>query len=252
MKAYVYAALFCCLFIVAGCASNAAPNDDSKSGGEEVSLEPPKVEVMIQPERPQPNEKTLIQAKVTHADEAVNDASITFEIKTEGKDPVKKEAARTGEGLYEIEYTFDDAGQYIVIPHTDANGMHVMFDHPVTVGDPPPEEEKQGAAGEHEDEAHSSEHSQIHIEVPEEWKAQTPATVKVHVHRDGKPLQEASVRLEIWKDGNEKHQYMDTDESAPGEYRREVTLEEAGKYHVNVHVEKGDFHDHKETAISVQ
>lgn len=73
------------------------------------------------------------------------------------------------------------------------------------------------------------------------------------MQKDNQALTEAAVKFEIWREGEEKHQYVDASEKQPGEYTTaNATFPASGTYTVKVHVEKGEIHDHKEFSVTVQ
>jgi hypothetical protein len=65
-------------------------------------------------------------------------------------------------------------------------------------------------------------------------------------------LEEAEVRLEIFKEGQEKHDWVDLKEAGAGGYETNYAFHESGTYNVQVHVTKGsDIHEHTMEKIEV-
>lgn len=70
---------------------------------------------------------------------------------------------------------------------------------------------------------------------PKEAKANQPTTLKATVKADDKPITDAKVELEVWKE-KEEHQKLSTSMEEEGVYQIQHTFNEAGTYTVVVHV----------------
>jgi Zn-dependent membrane protease YugP len=87
---------------------------------------------------------------------------------------------------------------------------------------------------------------------PETIKAAETASFTVHLMKENQSIALAAVKFEFWLGNEEKHTFVDATETQPGQYSADTILPTAGSYTVNVHVEKGDVHDHKSFPVSVQ
>ena len=83
-------------------------------------------------------EDVVLSAKVTQSDEAVDDATVEFEIWESGmRDEGNMiEGNLTEDGVYEANYTFDHDGVYYMFAHTNARGLHTMPKQELIVGEP--------------------------------------------------------------------------------------------------------------------
>ncbi|MBB5174643.1 FixH family protein [Texcoconibacillus texcoconensis] len=103
----------------------------------EMEQRPLDVEVLL-PEDVDPEQEETIATHVTQEDEDVEDANeVEFEIWVDGEKSGSDfiEAEHTGDGVYEITYTFPEDGLYHVQPHVTARGMHSMPVAELEVGD---------------------------------------------------------------------------------------------------------------------
>lgn len=80
----------------------------------------------------------VLSAKVTQSDEAVDDASVEFEVWESGlrDEGHMIEGNLTEDGVYEANYSFDHDGVYYMFAHTNARGLHVMPKQELIVGEP--------------------------------------------------------------------------------------------------------------------
>ncbi|KHE69049.1 FixH family protein [Halobacillus sp. BBL2006] len=257
--------IFLILFLAA-CGSSdqeqgAAQEDESSA----ESLTPPEVEVQFK-EQPLPvNEETVIQAVVIQGDEKVKDAEyVEFEIwnDADGEDSSEKvKASHTKDGVYEAAYTFEKAGTYQVIAHTQVGDLHTMPQKEVTVGKEKDQAAKEDTTG--EDSSHDSGESDgyshgnkefmVHLMTDQIFKTGEESTLTAHVSQMESPFEDAMVRFEISSDQMERHAFIDAEEFEPGEYKATYTFPSAGDYTINVHYEKPDkeIHGHKEETIEV-
>jgi hypothetical protein len=72
--------------------------------------------------------------------------------------------------------------------------------------------------------------------VPEQPVPNMAPTLQATVKQNDKPVTDASVDLEVWKDGMKTHQMIKATHSQDGTYTAESTLKDAGDYNVKVHV----------------
>ncbi|MCK1991105.1 hypothetical protein GW626_12240 [Peribacillus muralis] len=127
--------LFCTMFIMlAGC------------GKEEEIPRMLNVDLAVDPIQGEVKEPVKFRAKVTYGDEKVNDADdVSFEIWLANSDDHDKVAAKhKGNGIYEIEKTFDEEGTYYVYAHVTARDMHSMPKEEFVIGKPTPPEQIDG------------------------------------------------------------------------------------------------------------
>lgn len=115
--------------VLAGCSNQS----DTTSGKEPQMVE---VSIKFVPEKIKPNEKEKIEAIVTQGKDKVSDANeVKFEIWKTGQDQHEMlEARNEGKGVYSINKTFPDNGQYFVTAHVTARSMHTMPNQGFTVG----------------------------------------------------------------------------------------------------------------------
>jgi hypothetical protein len=246
MKKFFTAAVL--VFALAGCGSNGGHNHDAKT--DEVPKEV-KVEVKTNPKTIKPNEKTEIQAIVTQDGKKVDDADdVKFEIWKDGDQKHEMiEAKHKGNGVYTIEKEFSTDGIYHIIAHTNARDMHVMPEVKVTVGN--------GQTAMEGDHTHADGHEHGNSDVSiylmaENLKANTPVEVMAHVQEKGAAVSGAKVQFEIWSEGSEKHEYVPAKEGIKGEYKASPTFKAKGDYHIKIHVEKDELHEHTEQIVKVK
>lgn len=125
------------LFIV-GCSSN---SNDEKIDTNKEPLDPSTLEVVVDiltAEKLPVNETVELRAKVSQNNEAVNDASVEFEVWESGfRDKGQMiEGTFDKNGEYKAQITFDHDGVYYMFAHTNARGMHVMPKKQLIVGNP--------------------------------------------------------------------------------------------------------------------
>ncbi|MCA0988698.1 FixH family protein [Guptibacillus algicola] len=245
-KISILLSMLCLFLVLAACGQN--DNTDKEESG---ASEPQPLEVSLDtPETAEKGQELTFSATVTQGDEAVEDASeVMFEIWKEGdKDNSEMvEAEHEGEGVYSIKKTLEEDGTFVVQSHVTARDLHTMPKNKVTVG-----------SGSEESSEHSEEHAHhggavsFHLMKPESIKASEEISLVTHLQKDDQPLAGASVRFEISKDGEEKAQWIDTEETKDGEYEGTATFEEAGKYTVTIHAENDNgLHEHTEETVTV-
>lgn len=228
------------------------------------------VEVDLQiPETAEPNENVKIQAVVTYGDEKVTDADkVVFGIRkdSEKKESEQMKAKHTKDGIYEIETSFAEDGIYHVTAHTDAKDMHVMPSKTIAIGNVEHHDEHDDQQDDHhqhgdhhESDSHGDhEHDSMdgfmmHFMEPENVAVDKNEQLVVHIQLDDAPLTDARVRFEVWKDGEEKHEFLNAREDIKGEYTVNHRFKEAGDYQVKIHVEaENDLHEHEEYTIEVK
>ncbi|MCM3783885.1 FixH family protein [Neobacillus mesonae] len=115
--------------LITGCSSNAS--------SEEVTLlEPIKVELSVSSAEVSTEETVHIKAFVTQQGDPVDDADeVRIEIATADGIGMEFEAEHEGEGVYVFDYQFNSAGEYKVISHVTARGLHSMPSAEIVVQD---------------------------------------------------------------------------------------------------------------------
>ncbi|MCD5324284.1 MULTISPECIES: FixH family protein [Pontibacillus] len=258
------------LMLLAACGSQSNESDDSQSASnEEEEVKMLNVDLTSNPESEsiEPGEPFTIQAAVTYGEEEVNDANeVKFEFWKKGEEHEKVDGEFTENGIYTLEKTVEEPGIYYVISHVTARGMHNMPQIKLVVGDVDQEGAEETSEDEHshsedghDEDGHgdSTEHAHgtnimAHIMLPENVKSGEEVTLTGHLQHDEAPFKGAEVQFEIWKDGTDKHNYVEATEPKDGEYQATYTFDEAANYHVKLHFKKEDLHDHKETTLTVQ
>jgi YtkA-like len=225
---------------------SACTNDKKEEAKAEKSLEPINVEVKTNPETIKVNEKIEIQAIVTQGTDKVTDADdVEFEIAKKGEKSEKILGKHKADGVYVVEKTFDSEGVYEVTPHTNARGLHVMPTVEIKVGNV-----------EHKAEGHGNGHGKsetaLYFMAPKDVKVNADATLTMHVKHKNEALAGAKAKFEIWKEGNEKHEFVEAKETKAGEYQAVTKFAEAGTYNVILHVEKGEIHEHTQEKVEVK
>ncbi|QAS51915.1 FixH family protein [Halobacillus litoralis] len=238
---------------LAACGSDDGENNTSNADEQDTQNNevPETPEVMVSfDHQPLPvGEETTIKAKVTQGDEPVPDAEyVKFEIWNKGDSQDSSqtiEAEHTDDGVYEITHTFDEAGSYQVIAHTQVDDLHTMPKSEVKVG-------KDSEVSEH---SHSEESGKfmVHLETEQKFKAGEKSPLVVHINHMEDPFTKGLVKFEISADHMEKHLYVDAEEVEPGMYKTSHNFSEPGTYTINTHYEKPDeeIHGHKEKTIEV-
>jgi hypothetical protein len=250
--------------IITGCSS------EDKAGQKET--ESPSldiIEVRIEaPETVNLNEEVLLQAHVTQGTDKVDDAQeVKFEISQAGID--KNEmlmAENNGNGTYSVKKTFEVNGVYTVTAHVTARSMHSMPSKNITVGDgvtpANPTESGEEASTSHETDHHSDSshqehsHHDSHLEMTfnEEtsFSINQEVLLETRLKLDEIALEGAKVRYEIIPDNGDKSDWIDAAETDKGIYTAPFTFTKADTYHVQIHVNKDELHEHKIFMFSVK
>ena len=196
-------------------------------------------------------ETVKMAALVTQGDENVEDANeVVYEIWEEGKQDAseKIDSINEKQGIYSAETTFDHDGTFHIQVHVTARGLHTMPKKTVNVGDGGNYEED--AVEEHH---HETEGFSMNFMQPDGIEEGSEQELIVQLELDAEPFEDASVRYEIWREGNpEKHDWVDAEELMAGEYSSSYTFLETDTYTIVVHVEDDkELHEHEEHEINV-
>ncbi|PFA62555.1 hypothetical protein CN378_20210 [Bacillus sp. AFS015802] len=235
--------------IIAACGNsneNNGAKDDEKLEAIEATLDVP--------EKGDKGETISLSTKVTQGDENVDDAGeVKYEIWKNGQKDESEmiEAKHQKGGVYKAEKTFKEDGMYTVQVHVTARDMHTMPKTEIAIG-----EVEAGEHGKAGDDHHHGDHEStvsIHLMKPDSITAGEEADMMVHVENEESALEDAKVRLEIYQDGQEKHEWVDLTPAEAGKYSGAYTFPEKGSYNVQVHVTKGEeIHEHTMETVEVQ
>lgn len=231
--------------LLAGC------NNETDNQDEQKTEEPKMLEVEFElPEKADVGETVELKAIVTYGDEKVKDADeVEFEYWEQGNkdDSTFIESINNEDGTYIAEVTFEADGVYEIYAHTTARDLHTMPKKAITIGE--------GGSVEHE-EGHEHDHSEglaTHFVQPEDVKVNKEIDLVVHLQMDNQPLEEARVRYQINNDGSsEKADWLEAEETIPGEYTSLHSFEKDGTYTITIHIEDNEgLHEHVEQQIEV-
>lgn len=239
--------LWACLFVLA-LVTLTACGGDGQTGEEEDELFALDVELDV-PEAVEVDETVEMKALVTYGDEKVTDADeVVFEVWEEGKKDASEmiPADNHEDGTYTAETSFGHDGVFTVQVHVTAKDMHTMPKQSVTVGE----------GGDYDVSEDGHEHVEgfeMHFTSPDDAEAGSETALIVHIQMDEEPFEGLDVRYEIWsEEAPEKREWLDAEESAPGEYKAAHTFAKAGTYRVQIHVEDDDgLHEHEEHEVAV-
>jgi uncharacterized protein YdhG (YjbR/CyaY superfamily) len=226
------------LFLLAGCQEVEKPEDKEVS-----SVIPESIDATIAIKgNLVAGKEIIIETTVKEGSKLVNEAAeVLFEVRKSGQDKREMlEAKNTGSGTYQVMHTFSDQGKYYVIAHVTAKGLHVMPEKEIVI---------KGIEGEGTA-VHPS--TDISIEFQSNpVKAGSSSSFEATVQWDGKPLKDADVNFEVWKEGSNESHFTKAKEEALGTYQNKVSFDEPGTYKVQVHVEKDEVHEHQLQTIQV-
>ncbi|WP_173917270.1 FixH family protein [Halobacillus sp. Marseille-Q1614] len=244
--------------ILAACGSS---KEEEKNTVAEEELFNPEVEVKFEEEPLPLSEDTAIQAVVTSNNTPVEDADyVEFEIWNDAKGQDSSETIETehkGEGVYEAVYTFEEAGTYQVIAHTQARNIHTMPQVEVQAG------EKSEASDTHDDSHSHDEETDGHHDHgggkysvtlnSNEFTSGKKSELLTHIEKQGENFEGAEVSFEISSEQLNKHEFIAAQEQENGEYSAQYKFPSAGEYLINVHYVKQDedIHGHKEINVQV-
>jgi hypothetical protein len=247
--------IFALISLLLAACNNQTPE---KKVGENEELQMIDVAIQLDPEKADPGQEVTIKAAVTQGDEKVEDADeVKFEVWKHGEeDHEMVEGKHVGEGIYSIKKTFNEEGTYYVVAHVTARGMHNMPKKEFIIGQPSKTTEEQNQTSEHnhnnEGHKHGYSNATIEFNKQEPFKVNEKKTLSVQVKKESQPVKGAHVSFEIWKEGESKHQYIEAKESKDGQYEAVYTFPTDGNYHVKIHVENQELHEHLEETVQVK
>lgn len=197
----------------------------------------------------QVDEEVDMSTLVTYGDRKVADADeVVYEVWEEGKksESTMIDSKNAGDGVYTATTSFETDGLYHIQVHVTAEGQHSMPIEQVTVGE----------GGDYEDVAEHDYHTEgfmMHFMKPTAIDPKESSSLMVHIDLKEEPLKNLQVRYEIAYENEEKHDWVDTKETADGEYVGDYTFEKPGIYTVTIHVEDDkELHEHEEHVIEVK
>lgn len=203
------------------------------------------------------NQETTIEAIVTQGNEKVTAADeVKFELSKAGEENHETiKAKHFKNGIYTIQKTFNESGNYVIVAHVTANSMHAMPKKEVSVepgapskGEQTPHSEQ--PTGDSHDHHTSKVELEFHVDGP--LTSQKPHQLKASFKQNNHPVTGALVRFEIWDDNSSPHIFHNSIEGPTGEYSLSHTFSTPGKYTVKIHIEKGELHDHTEEVVEVK
>lgn len=240
----------------------ACGNDEGSNQDDEIPalLE---VELNLPEENLEVGAELNLEAYVSQGGEAVEDANeVKFEVLKKGDTESEMlEAEHQGEGIYTAKKKFDAEGIYSVTAHVTARNMHNMPKKELVVGNPTePEADHEEEAHSHDETADSDSHGHVHgepvvmVELQSgfDMVAKESTDLSVLITEKEEPLTAATIRFEIWKEGQEQHEFIDATEAGDGVYQADKTFESAGNHLINVHINKGELHEHQLFSVTVK
>jgi hypothetical protein len=247
-------AIFVLIIMFSLIAAACGDGNENNASNQDEKLEPIQAALEV-PEEGDKGEKVVFSTEVTHGEEKVEDASeVKYEVWKEGQKDKSEmiEAKHEKNGIYKAEKTFDEDGLYTVQVHVTARDMHTMPKAEIRIGETEAHGHSEESSHEH-GQGHEESLVTIHLMKADIIKANQETEMKVHLEHEEKELEDAEVRLEIYKEGQEKHDWVDLTEAQTGEYETNYSFHETGTYNVKVHVTKGSgIHEHTMEKIEVE
>lgn len=244
------------MILLVGALAACGNNEEKTEADEEVKA----LNVDFQlPEHADVGEVVELKAIVTYGDELVKDANkVEFEYWVQGneKETTTVKGKNNDDGTYTADVTFEADGVYEIYAHTTARLIHKMPKKSITIGEgnTTPHEEH-GEGHHHDDHDHSShvEGFTMHFMKPEDVQVNEEIDLTLHLAMNDEPLEGATVRYQINRDGTEEYAWVDVAESVPGEYSSSHSFDQEGTYTIVIHVENDEgLHEHEEYTVEVK
>lgn len=241
-------------FIFLSACGDDGSTEESSEGNSEEELHALEVEFEV-PETADVDETIEMKANVTYGEEDVEDADeVVFEYWETGNEDnsTMLEAENNGDGSYTAETVFEQDGVYEMYAHVTARTQHTMPKKSVTVGEGASSnqeaENDDTEVGDQAQEGFGMDFAEI-----DEATVQDQTELMAQLQMDGENFEGAEVRYEIWNDEKaDQHEWIDAEESAPGEYIATHDFPEAGTYNIQIHVENDDgLHEHEEHEVNI-
>ncbi|WP_088102429.1 FixH family protein [Halalkalibacter urbisdiaboli] len=236
MKGLKLGCLLLIIIIISACGSN-----EKNSGGQMELVQPIEVEV-DSVEKAEVGENITITSVISQGEEVVEDANeVMYEVwKEEDKgSSVMLEPSEIEGHIYRLHHTFDEAGLYHIQVHVTAREMHRMPTIKIQVG----EKEEVETKNPHEHEHSHQHHNQVKILI------ELVEDLRLSVQVEDEPFLANHITLELWKEGQEQHQWIDVKMTEPGIYILKDVETFSGTYNVIVHAQDENVHEHHETII---
>jgi hypothetical protein len=246
---------------------SACGNDEGNGQDQEVP-EFLEVEINLPEENLEVGAEINLEAYVSQGGEAVEDADeVKFEVLRQGDAESEMfEAEHQGEGIYTAKKKFDADGVYAVTAHVTARDMHNMPKKDLIVGNPSESTDSkdqetdshEGTHDDHSQEDDSDSHGHGHegdivvdLQSGLDMVVNEDTELSVLIKEKGNPLTGAKISFEVWKEGQEKHEFLDAAEAGNGNYLANKTFETTGTHLINVHINKDDLHEHQLFSVTV-
>lgn len=230
---------------ISGCSSNST-NQHNHQNHNQTTTSDLSVSFQANPAKSNLGDPVTLQATVKEGNKGVANAKVEFEIwKGTSSNHKQYPAKHVENGAYIASNSFVESGTYNVVVHVYTDKDHKMTEGTFQVG------QTSSELGEH----HHNMKTRLHLMLPNSPQKGKSIVLTGHImDANGNPLKEAEVEFEIWKEGNNKHQYVKAEEKKDGEYMKIYTFPDTGTYHVQLHVEKPSekLHEHIEKTITVQ
>jgi hypothetical protein len=232
-------------------ALSACGNDGGNSQNQEVP-ELLEVEINLPEGNPEIGEEITLEAYVSQGGEAVEDADeVKFEVLKQGEtDSEMIEGEHQSDGNYTGKMIFETEGVYEVTAHVTARDMHNMPKKEVTVGNP------SEATGSEDQKTEPHEHGHeegivVDLQSGLDMVVNEKTTLSVLIEEKGNPLTGARISFEIWKEGQEQHEFIDAAEDGNGIYHATKTFDSTGTHLINVHINTDSLHEHQLFSVTV-
>ncbi len=250
------------LGVLAACGSDNGNNDDESNGDTidilEVEFNPPETASV--------GDTVTLEAIVTLGDDTVTDAEVKFEYWISGDQDNSTfiDGVNNDDGTYTADVTFDQDAEFEMYAHTDAADQHTMPKRTIKVGEGGTAEAAYAENAGHDDhnshsdhnddqhDSHGAEGFSMHFMELDKINVGAATDLIVHLHLGDEPLEDVSVKYEIWQDGDEKHEWLDAEATKAGEYKAVHSFSSTGTYSIQIHVEdEKDLHEHDTYTVDV-
>jgi len=240
----------------------ACGNDEGNGQNQEVP-EFLEVEINLPAENLEVGAEINLEAYVSQGGEAVEDADeVKFEVLKQGDaESEMLEGEHQGEGIYTAKKKFDAEGVYAVTAHVTARDMHNMTKKELIVGNPSESADSEDeGSGDHQDtsegeaDSHGHEHEQVvvvDLQSGLDMIVNEETELSVLIKEKGNPLTGAKISFEIWKEGQEQHEFIDATEDGEGTYHATKTFDTTGTHLINVHINPDRLHEHQLFSVAV-
>ncbi|SEM98619.1 YtkA-like [Mesobacillus persicus] len=217
------------------------------------------VDLRLPEEGLEPKTDITLEAYVSQGGEAVEDANeVKFEVLIQGETQSEMyPGEHQGEGIYTATMQVEDEGIYSVTAHVTARDMHNMPKKEMIVGNPDitaGDQEDDHTDSHDESDLHGHGHEKdlvVDLQSGFDMKVNENTELTVLINEKGHSLTGAEVRFEIWSEGQDEHEFIDAAEAGDGVYKAKKTFEKTGNHLINVHVNKGDLHEHQLFSVTV-